>query len=256
MARPTKQGIDYFPLDCQFDDKIEMYLIEKGAVGLGVLITVWQMIYSNHGYYIANNDDLHLLIKRKIDVDPNEVSECLNAAIGRNLFDLTLHDKYSILTSSAIQKRYFEAAKKKKTVSVCVDYVINGIDSGNNWVDVDGNATNVKVKEDVKVNVKNTSTRPKIPFQEILDSYHEILPTLPRVAKLTETRKGYIKRLWLEDELPAIKNWNNFFEYVGRSDFLMGKSMPGGDRRPFKASLEWITKPANYIKILEGNYHG
>ncbi len=36
MARPAKQGIDYFPLDVDFDDKIEMYLIEKEAVGLAV----------------------------------------------------------------------------------------------------------------------------------------------------------------------------------------------------------------------------
>ena len=160
MARPTKQGIDYFPLDCRFDDKIEMYLIEKGAVGLGVLITLWQMIYSNHGYYITNNNDLHLLIKRKIDVDANEVSECINTAIRRNLFDENLHEKYAILTSSAIQKRYFEAAKKKKTVSVCVDYVINGIASADNWVNVVENATNVKVN--VKVKVKET--KPEKPF--------------------------------------------------------------------------------------------
>ncbi len=50
MARPTKQGIDYFPLDCQFDDKTEMYLIEKGVVGLCVMVTIWQMIYSGEGY--------------------------------------------------------------------------------------------------------------------------------------------------------------------------------------------------------------
>ena len=153
MARPTKQGIDYFPIDCQFDDKIEMYLIEKGGAGLGVLVTLWQMIYANEGYYITNNRDLHLLIKKRIDIDINEVSDCINVCLSRCIFDKSIHKKYEVLTSKAIQKRYFDAAKKKKSVSVCVDYLIKGIDSCDNWVNVSGNATNVNVEEDVKEKV-------------------------------------------------------------------------------------------------------
>lgn len=148
MARPTKQGIDYFPLDCQFDDKIELLLMEKGAPGLGVLITTLQMIYAIEGYFIKNTKDLHLIIKRKIDVDVNEVSDCINVCLDRNIFDPKLHKKHGILTSKGIQKRYFEAAKKKKSVQINKDYIINGIDSGENWVNVDGNAT--KEKEEVK----------------------------------------------------------------------------------------------------------
>ena len=75
MARPTKQGINYFPLDCAFDNKTEMYLMETGANGLAVIVTLWQMIYSNNGYYVDNCDDLKLLIKRRIDVGINEVSD-------------------------------------------------------------------------------------------------------------------------------------------------------------------------------------
>lgn len=62
MARPIRQGIDYFPLDVDFDDKIEMYMIEKEAVGLAVLITTWQLIYKNEGYYINNGKNPFLLI--------------------------------------------------------------------------------------------------------------------------------------------------------------------------------------------------
>jgi len=135
-----------------------MYLIEKGAIGLAVLISVWQMIYSNEGYYVTNNKDLHLLIKKKIDIDVNEVSDCINVCLERNVFNQELHNSHNILTSKAIQKRFFEAAKKKKSVVVVVDYIINGINSVENWVNVSGNATNVKekvkVKEEVKVKKK------------------------------------------------------------------------------------------------------
>lgn len=188
MARPTKQGIDYFPIDCQFDDKIEMYLIEKGAIGLGVLVSLWQMIYSNEGYYIANNKDLHLLIKKRVDVDVNEVSDCINICLERNLFNHDLHQKYGILTSKAIQKRFFDAAKKKKSVSVVVDYVINSIDSSGNWVYVDGNATNVNIKEDVDVDVKEE-------VKEEVDNSFELATKKPK-KKTTPKTPGKTVAIW------------------------------------------------------------
>jgi len=161
MARPTKQGIDYFPLDCRLDDKIEMFLIEKGAIGLGVLISVWQMIYSNEGYYIQNGKDLHLLLKRRINVDVNEVSDCINVCLERNIFDKSLHKKHNILTSKAIQKRYFDAAKKKKEIRIINKFLLIGVSAYENLVstrinsiDSGGNATNVNVNVNVKEDVK------------------------------------------------------------------------------------------------------
>lgn len=101
-----------------------------------------------------------------------------------------------------------------------------------------------------------TPAKPQIPYKKILETFHEKLPALPRTEKLTEKRRRYIKRLWVEDSLPDLENWINFFGYISQSDFLMGRSNPIGDRKPFRATLEWITKPENYVKILEGNYHG
>ena len=58
MGRLTKQGIEYFSLDCQFEDKLELFILEKEAVGLAVFITLLQLIYQNEGYYIVNGKDL------------------------------------------------------------------------------------------------------------------------------------------------------------------------------------------------------
>ena len=99
MARPTKQGIDYFPVDCQFDDKTELYILEKESTGLSVLVTIWQLIYQNEGYYIGNNKDLHLLIKKRINVDINEVNDCINICLSRNIFDNKLDNRQDNRTS-------------------------------------------------------------------------------------------------------------------------------------------------------------
>ena len=93
------------------------------------------------------------------------------------------------------------------------------------------------------------------PTEKILDLYHEILPELPQCLKLTPARRGYIQQRWRED-LPELEHWRNFFAYVRQSPFLMGKVESTNGRRPFVASLEWITKPANFAKIKEETYHG
>ena len=91
------------------------------------------------------------------------------------------------------------------------------------------------------------------PAQRIVDLYHEKLPELPRCEKLTTTRRGYLQQRWRED-LETLDDWAAFFADVRKSDFLMGKK-PGRDGRPpFRADLEWLTKPANYAKFIEGKY--
>lgn len=110
---------------------------------------------------------------------------------------------------------------------------------------------NLTVIPSDQVEVKKSKNQ--IPYSAIVDLYHELLPELRGIEKLNETRKRYIKNLFLDD-LPDKQHWTNFFNYVRESDFLMGRSF-SQDRRPFSANLEWLTKPANFLKISEGQYH-
>ena len=92
------------------------------------------------------------------------------------------------------------------------------------------------------------------PYAAIVDLYHERLPTLPRVEKLTETRRGYLRQRWSED-LPTLEAWGNYFADVARSEFLTGKAQGRDGKPPFRATLEWLTRPGNFAKVAEGNYH-
>lgn len=157
MARPTKQGIDYFPIDTCFDDKTEMYLLEKEAAGLAVLVTAWQLIYSNEGYYSPYNNDFILLTKKRVNVDINLIDECIMSAISRGIFDENLFNTYRILTSRAIQKRFFDAAKRKKSASYVSEFLLIGVNEYKNLVNVNINsrivssyATNTNTNTNVK----------------------------------------------------------------------------------------------------------
>lgn len=94
MARPTKSGLDYFTLDCHFDDKVELVIAEFGMDGLGILIRLFQKIYSDRGYYCCWNDDVALLFSRKNGVGGNVVSEVIGACIRRGIFDSGMYQHY------------------------------------------------------------------------------------------------------------------------------------------------------------------
>lgn len=94
------------------------------------------------------------------------------------------------------------------------------------------------------------------PYNKIVDLYHEQLSSLPKVIKLSAARKAQIKARWNND-LFDLDDWKKYFQAVKDSDFLMGRSQPTSNRqKPFVADLEWLTKEANMIKIIEGKYHG
>ena len=93
-----------------------------------------------------------------------------------------------------------------------------------------------------------------VPSAEIVTLYHEKLPMLPKVEKLTKARIGYIRQRWAED-LPTLEAWGNFFDDVSGSLFLTGRAQARDGKPPFRADLEWLTRPGNFAKIAEGKYH-
>lgn len=159
MARPSKQGIDYFPLDVEFDEKTEMFLIEKEAAGLAVLITTWQLIYKNEGYYIYFGTDLFLLIKKRISIDIKVIKDCVDSCIERGIFDKELFNKYEILTSKAVQKRFFDVINRKKEVHYKPEFLLIDVSAYKNLINVDinrfnsgRNATNEIKGKEIKIN--------------------------------------------------------------------------------------------------------
>lgn len=90
----------------------------------------------------------------------------------------------------------------------------------------------------------------RIPYQQIVDLYHEKCPELMKVSKLNETRKRQIKARWLDKDFKSnsLEFWDWFFTTVNKSDFLCGR------KTDFKADIQWLTKLDNFIKVMEGKY--
>ena len=117
-------GVEYFPLDVTLDDKLELIEAEFGLTGFAVVVKLFQKIYGGQGYYCEWNDEVALLFTRKVGLGGNAVSEIVKASVKRGIFDKTLYEKYSILTSAGIQKRYFKAVSRRKSVEVEKSYLL------------------------------------------------------------------------------------------------------------------------------------
>ena len=107
---------------------------------------------------------------------------------------------------------------------------------------------------------------PDCQHSEVISLYHQHLPTLRKVEVWNAARQGYLRQRWREvatelvqtkaiDANDVLAWWADFFRHIGQSKFLTGK-VNSKDGRSFAADLEWILKPSNFAKIIEGKYHG
>lgn len=126
MVRPLKQGLDYFSLDVEMDDKVKLIEAKFGLLGFGIVVKLWQIIYDN-SYFIKWTERELLLYKNRINADINIINDVINECIKWDLFDKNLHEKYSILTSKGIQKRFNEATKRRKDLIICPEYWLIGV---------------------------------------------------------------------------------------------------------------------------------
>ncbi|MGG5340201.1 hypothetical protein IGJ48_002913 [Enterococcus pernyi] len=126
MARPTKDGLDYFPLDVDVfeDEKIEAIAGEFGLKGEIAVIKLLCAIYKK-GYFILWNDLTQAtLLKRLPGVSKEMLNQIVNRLVIWGFFDKKLFDSVEVLTSENIQATYFEATKRRKSPKP-TKYVIN-----------------------------------------------------------------------------------------------------------------------------------
>lgn len=123
-----------------------------------------------------------------------------------------------------------------------------------------GNAGNQSSKPG-KPNKKPKHLKKPVPFNAIVDLYHEILPGNPEFIDWTSTREGQVRARWNQkigrskQPCNSLEFWRRFFEYVAQSDFLCGRKDPKPGHKRFVADLEWLTKAGNFMRIIERKYH-
>ena len=205
MGRPVKKGLDYFPLDVRMDDNIKLIEAEYGLLGFAVIIKLYQKIYEN-GYYCDWTYEVALLFAREIGAGGNFVSEIIQAAIRRGIFDKKMFNKYHILTSKGIQKRYLTVCKRRKDFEVDNRYLLISIPIAEDNADKNG----INVNEN-SINVGNNTQSKEKKSKVYISSCNNInIPTLKEV-------KLYFEQQQLKGNPETFYNFNKGNNWKHRS---------------------------------------
>jgi len=185
VARPLKQGVDYFPLDVILDDKFELIEAVHGVAGFGVVVKLYQKIYGS-GYYLCVDERFILMLSKRINVDINLINAIINDCVKWGLFDRDLYENHQVLTSKGIQKRYFEIVTRRKEVHVderfmLVDHKlpegsVKLVNVSNNLVNDDINSVNTRDSTQREREIKGKLNKSKSAYSPEFETWWSSYP--------------------------------------------------------------------------------
>lgn len=246
-----KASLEWFKLDVHLDDKFQLIEAEYGLKGFAVVVKLLQKIYGSEGYYCEWTDEVALLFSRKeCGEGGNVVSDIVASAIRRGIFDKELFDRYHILTSAGIQKRYLEAVNRRKDSKIKDEYLLinctqkseNDDISGEN-VDISGE--NVDISEQKRREEKRREKK-RTDYIEVFDLFNDTCVSFPRVTAFSDKRKQAIHARAM---MYSLEDFKRLFEKAEASDFLKGKN-----KRSWRADFDWLMCDSNFAKVLDGRY--
>lgn len=119
--------------------------------------------------------------------------------------------------------------------------VTNDDENVSKSIQKDANAENEEPAEVV------TDDSHRTPYQDIVDMYNQICVSLPAVRAVSDGRRNMIRSRFNQYGIDEIRT---VFEKAEASDFLTGRS----DKSWNGCGFDWLLKPSNFLKVLEGNY--
>ncbi|MFD2613563.1 DUF4373 domain-containing protein [Paenibacillus gansuensis] len=191
MARPVKEGLEYFPLDVDIDqdDKLLVVIGKFGMEGFGIIIRLMSEIYKNGYFHLWEEREQYVFAKR-VNVDINKVNDIVNECIKWGFFHQELFEKHHILTSKGFQSRYIGASKRRKSIVFIDEYTLidlgvacQKVISPIHLVNANGNVINVYINPSKRSESDTESTQIEKEIEKEKESKKKILKKPSRQQK-------------------------------------------------------------------------
>ena len=122
MARPQKDGLDYFPFDVDFmkDTKVRRIARTFGCTGTMAIVVLFTDIYRTRGYYMNWDEDTCFDLSETLQCEPELAAKIVDACVLAKIFNVDLFQDKAVLTSAAIQLRYLKInqdCKRQRTIN-------------------------------------------------------------------------------------------------------------------------------------------
>lgn len=167
MARPLSRGIEYYPLDVDFMNDIKIRKIMKscGPNSIAIIILLLGNIYGDEGYFMKWDEDVCFLVADAVGAKEVYIKEVLKKCLQVDLFSSELFEKFKIITSKGIQKRFFEITKRRRRENLINEYLlVNVTETGVNVTEtiVTEAETGVIVSKSTQSKVKESKVKKSI----------------------------------------------------------------------------------------------
>lgn len=177
----------------------------------------------------------------QMQCDKNAAEKFINDCI--NQFNLFQTDGENFWSDSLLRRMKRKDEKSEKARQAATSRW--GSERNANAMQTQCERNAIKEKKVKEIKVKES--KEEVPFNEVFDLYLSLCPNLIKIRERTETRKKAIKATW--GKHPDITYFQELFQKANESSFLAGNNDRG-----FKADFDWVLKPNNAIKIMEGRY--
>lgn len=263
MARPNKEGLDYFPFDIDLfqDIRIRKLIKYQSGKAITVYALLLCIIYKD-GYYVRWDKELPFIISEQTGFEEAYVLEVINSCLKLGLFNEELYTSDGILTSKGIQERYKKICDLCRRKSEISEFsLISSEETGFSSEKMPINSaksTQSKVKkrkENITVDSNESpvcaTCQPhdeRIDYSELVKFFNEKTQGVFGVIRmpLSDKRKGMINA---RIKTYGKETFAQMIQKALNSDFLKGQNKNG-----WRASFDWLIKPTNFEKVISGNY--
>ena len=270
MARPNKEGLDYFPFDIDLfqDIRIRKLIKYQSGKAITVYALLLCIIYKD-GYYVRWDKELPFIISEQTGFEEAYVLEVINSCLKLGLFNEELYTSDGILTSKGIQERYkkiCDLCRRKSEISEfsLISSEETGFSSEETGFSSEempinsAKSTQSKVKkrkENITVDSNESpvcaTCQPhdeRIDYSELVKFFNEKTQGVFGAIRmpLSDKRKGMINA---RIKTYGKETFAQMIQKALNSDFLKGQNKNG-----WRASFDWLIKPTNFEKVISGNY--
>lgn len=133
MARPAKQGMDYFPhdTDAASDEKVESLRILYGNDGYAFYFILLERIYRTADFELNVSDaETRQILARKVEVTPQKFEDMLQSALKRGCFDPVAYAERGVITSAGVKKRAENVVGKRQKMASAYSKRVSAAETG------------------------------------------------------------------------------------------------------------------------------
>lgn len=221
MARPIKEGMDYFPHDTDAvnDEKIEALRALYGNDGYAFYFILLERIYrANDAEIDVSDAEIIQILSKKVAVTPEKFMQILETALKWGCFDREEYEKRGVLTSNGIKKR--AAVVLEKRASMREKYRKqrgSGVSASETGEETRKERDKVKKrkvkeskekkskeKEDTSLQIKNLRSRYSEEQLKVIDEYFDILRWTRKNGRIADSVILKIYQEWERYPIPKV----------------------------------------------------